>query len=121
MRETKAQIAEQLKRTQQSDTLNMLGLADAVNGNITWVAPLVLENGDSHQYGFSRLASAHGGLMFYRFHQADSSSKYGDSIRVDYLENYISQAHLSTTPEATYRQQCIGAAVLARFKAYEAA
>jgi hypothetical protein len=119
MREKKAQLTAQLKQSRESDTLNMLGMTDAVNGNIDWRAPLFEANGDYHQYGYSRLSSAHGGLFFYRFHQAEFGTKYGDLIRVDYLENYIAQAYSPSSPEDAYRQQCIGAAIQARFKAYE--
>jgi len=119
MRRTIKALAAQLRSSQTQKTLNLLGLIDAVNGNIEWREPLIIDSGDSHRYGWSRLTSAHGGLIFHRFHSANLNSKFGDSIEVDYLEDYNSRQFNLRHPEDRYMVDSLLAAREAQRKAFE--
>jgi len=119
MGETKEQSTTQQRSNQELGPFWVVELMDAVSDNVEWCQPLVMENGDFHQYGWTRLTFAHGGLMFHRCHLTDSSSSYAASVHVDFLEHYKERLFCLLRPEDAYMVRCMTDAIQARRKACE--
>ena len=107
-KQSQTQIA--LTAAQRENTILMLALQNAIEGEITWH-----HKKGSQKFGTSRLTSPSGGLFFERF----APQGQRPSITVCYLEDAQRIPCSFTSPEALERARAIELALVMRQRAYD--